>query len=47
LIWRRFGVGNDLDEQHHDDAGPQCVTERIQQVGHPSERLLVADELSR
>ena len=34
-----FYLRKDLDEQGHDDTGPQCVTERIQQVGHQSKRL--------
>ena len=34
-----FYVRDDLDEQHHDDTGPERPTERVQQVGHQSKRL--------
>jgi hypothetical protein len=34
-----FGLGPDLDEHHHDDTGPQCEPERIQQVGHQQQKL--------
>jgi hypothetical protein len=34
-----FGLRPDLDEDHHDDTGPQCPAERIQQVGQQAKRL--------
>jgi hypothetical protein len=30
---------DDLDEQDHDDTGPQCPTERIEKIGDQSKRL--------
>src|SRR5215213_3019636 len=34
-----FGLRPDLDEEHHDDTGPQCPAERVEQVGHQQQRL--------
>jgi hypothetical protein len=33
LVLTLFGLRPDLDEQHHDDTGPQCPAERVEQVG--------------
>jgi hypothetical protein len=34
-----FHLRKDLNEHHHDDTGPQGVTERIEQVGHQAKRF--------
>jgi hypothetical protein len=40
-------LGEDLDEQNHDDTGPQCPTQRIEQVATRPSGSVVADDLSR
>jgi hypothetical protein len=33
-----FRLRKDLDDHHNDDTGPQCPTQRIEQVGHQFKR---------
>jgi hypothetical protein len=39
LVLTLLCLRNDLDEHHHDDTGPQCPAERVEQVGQQQQRL--------
>jgi hypothetical protein len=42
-----FRLREDLDEHNHDGTGPECPTERIEQVATSPSGSVVADDLSR
>jgi hypothetical protein len=46
LVSTPLYLRNDLEEQDHDHTGPECVTERVQQVAHKAKGSVVTDDLS-